>query len=185
MMIAKREIAQFQKGANRSNLYTALLFALLALVSLYKWELMVTSKENPPMCTSSNLELVTPRGAELTEAAGLSHAAPRVGRIAKRVLVEVGVLMALQTVGLPIFAQLASQLRQSRVLSAFVTRTGFARRLGPVVRNIGSNSGKAWKSLSHVYKKTGASKIVQRTKKMVHFALHAGDHDDEEHHEHH
>ena len=93
----------------------------------------------------------------------------------KPVLVEVGALLLLQAVGLPLLARLTVPLRRLK----FFTNLRFWPLAQGRLRLAQRHSGKFWKACVVFYKNTGASKIVQRTKKLIHIFGHHGDH----HHE--
>ena len=91
------------------------------------------------------------------------------GNVAKPVVMEIGALVFFQAIGLPLTAKIIMPIRRHLRLSVALTR---AQRSGL----------RLWKTVIKLYKNTGASKIVQRSKKHVHVYKHNqhGDEHDKE-----
>jgi hypothetical protein len=84
----------------------------------------------------------------------------------KPVLVELGAVLLVQAVGLPVIAKLAFAARKIRWLQ--VSRN--LRLSGSAIKRLSAawrSSTRVWSTLGHVYKKTSASKVVRETKRLV------------------
>jgi hypothetical protein len=92
----------------------------------------------------------------------------------KPVLLEVGVLVLFQAVGFPVISKLVTLLpvRRLRLLKALSPKH---------MRMVRSGSSRVWKGLVAGYSKTSASKIVNRSKKIIKVFL---PHDDVDEHHH-
>jgi hypothetical protein len=103
---------------------------------------------------------------------------------------ELGVVVITQSIGLPLLGRIAVLTR--RIPWAAVVRSG--HRLSPILGRmlqgfvragvkVSKSFGRHWKSLMTYYKKTSASKVVTRTKKMVKIYQHHNESDEHEHEE--
>jgi hypothetical protein len=90
--------------------------------------------------------------------------------IAKPLLVEVGVLVLFQALGLPLLAKLALPLRRLRWIR--IPKRFVSGNIVRTVRMMQRNSSKTWKTLLKFYTNTSSSKIVQRSKKLIHIFIH-------------
>lgn len=91
----------------------------------------------------------------------------------KPIFLEVGVLVLFQAVGFPVISKLVSLLP--------IRRLRLLRVLSPThLRMVRAGGSRMWKGLLAGYSKTSASKIVNRSKKIIKVFL---PHDDEPHHE--
>ena len=103
----------------------------------------------------------------------------------KPVLLEIGVLVLCQAVGFPVISKLATLLLGVRRLRLGVRRLRLLKVLSNPkhLRMVRAGSSRVWKGLVAGYSKTSASKIVNRSKKIIKVFLHHDD-DDEKHHNH-
>lgn len=87
--------------------------------------------------------------------------------IVKPLLIEVGAMVLLQTLGIPVVSKLLFSFQKVRWNSLFRSL-----HVSKAVLQSGKvwmrNTGKLWHSLKDMYKKTGATKVVRETKRIVH-----------------
>jgi hypothetical protein len=101
-------------------------------------------------------------------------------RIAKPLLLEVGILLLCQAVGFQFLIKLLTPLmavRRFRPFKVFLSPRH--------VRALHAGGTRIWKALLAAYSKTSASKLVNRSKKILKslIHLHHGDEDDDDHDE--
>lgn len=100
----------------------------------------------------------------------------------KPILIELGVVVVLQAVGIPLLGTAGTLLRRIRIVQ--IGRTlhvpaPILRQIARQGRLVSRASNHVWKAAGTVYSKTSLSKIVQRTKKLVKVFSHGND--EEEH----
>eukprot|EP00977_Amphora_coffeiformis_P028234 scaffold34915_cov180-Amphora_coffeaeformis.AAC.24 len=124
------------------------------------------SRSTPDVASSS-----TDANHEMQESRGLSI---NMGNVAS----EVGIIVALQAI-FPVVNRVIIVAKRVKWASLGV-------RVSPGFGRILKTFGNIWHTLMMGYKKTSASKIVTRTKKMVKIYQHSDDHHHDDHgHEHH
>jgi len=104
-----------------------------------------------------------------------------VSDIAKPVIIELGVVVLFQTVGLPFhfLSKVAYSMRRMPRVSAVLRRS--LRLSAPMVRSLKAGMRKGvrlWNFMKVGYKKTSATKVVGHSKKIAKIFIHH--HDDEE-----
>jgi hypothetical protein len=130
--------------------------------------------EHPLLQAASPFFLVA-AGSSSVASKGLEH-------LLRPILLEVGVVVLCQAVGLPLISKLGVMARKIRWMSLAKNLRPLRRlpvgkhliRHGKVIRLY---SGRTWKAFGAVYSKTSLSKIVNRSKKLVKMFMHQ--HEDE------
>ena len=115
---------------------------------------------------------------EDTATTGTKAFAPLLISIAKPVLIDVGVLVLCQTVGMPLLAKFS--LRKVRWIGPKFSRIRLSQghHIHRALRLIHRKSFRLWKASVKLYKNTAASKVVQRSKKHIHVLMHRDDKDE-------
>lgn len=99
----------------------------------------------------------------------------------KPILIEVGAVIVLQAVGLPLLGTAGNLLRRIRIVQLGRTLhipSPILRQIAKQGRLLSRTGTQVWKAAGTVYSKTSLSKIVQRTKKLV--KVFSSSHDDEQ-----
>ena len=140
----------------------------------------VVARELAPNHTSRSVAIKSGSSSESTdeeehemqESRGVSV---NMGHVAS----EVGIVVALQAI-FPVVSRVV-------IVAKRVKWASLGIRVSPGIGRVLKTFGNIWHTLMMGYKKTSASKIVTRTKKMVKIYKHSDDHhhDDHEHHDEH
>jgi hypothetical protein len=107
-------------------------------------------------------------------AKAVDRVSSKILRIAKPLLLEVGILLICQAVGFPFLIKLLTPLmavRRFRPLKLFLSPR--------YVRALHAGGTRIWKTLLAAYSKTSASKLVNRSKKILKSLIHLQHHDDD------
>lgn len=105
-----------------------------------------------------------------------SSALSHIPNVGKPLLIEVGALVLLQSVGLPLISKALMTVRRLRILrtpSNFTTVSGVLWKGTRVFLRHGS---RVWRRLGVAYKNTSATKIVGRSKRIVKIFRHEDEH---------
>lgn len=116
-----------------------------------------------------------------TGAAGVVTTKQLLSLSLKPILIEVGAVIVLQAVGLPLLGTAGNLLRRIRIVQLGRTLhipSPILRQIAKQGRLLSRTGTQVWKAAGTVYSKTSLSKIVQRTKKLV--KVFSSSHDDEQ-----